>query len=103
MARESFFRKQQPLAIERVAVEKLNAMLIVSEGSTRHPALTQGDEEAADLVLAQPVVAGREVGVLRVEAPGMAPVEVPLVTAGNAERLGALQRMIVAARHLILG
>jgi serine-type D-Ala-D-Ala carboxypeptidase (penicillin-binding protein 5/6) len=53
--------------------------------------------------LTAPVIAGREVGVLRIEAPGMSPVEVPLVTAGNAERLGALQRMIVAARRLILG
>ena len=53
--------------------------------------------------LTAPVVAGREVGTLRIEAPGMAPVEVPLVTAGNAERLGALQRMFVAARRLILG
>jgi D-alanyl-D-alanine carboxypeptidase (penicillin-binding protein 5/6) len=53
--------------------------------------------------LTAPVVPGREVGMLHIEAPGMAPVEVPLVTAGNAERLGALRRMIVAARHLILG
>ena len=53
--------------------------------------------------LSAPLKAGSEVGTLRIEAPGMAPVQVPLVTAGGAERLGALQRMFVAARRLILG
>jgi len=53
--------------------------------------------------LPAPIVAGSEVGMLRIEAPGMSPVEVPLVTAGHAERLGAFRRMILAARHLILG
>src|ERR1051325_8498053 len=48
-----FFREQRPPAVERVAVEKLNAMLIVLEGSTRDPAVTQGDQVGPNLFLAQ--------------------------------------------------
>ena len=53
--------------------------------------------------LPAPLTAGSEVGMLRIEAPGMAPVQVPLVTVAGAERLDALHRMFIAARRLILG
>jgi serine-type D-Ala-D-Ala carboxypeptidase (penicillin-binding protein 5/6) len=53
--------------------------------------------------LSAPLAAGQQVGVLRIEAPGMAPVEVPLVAAASVERLGAFSRMITAAKYLILG
>ncbi len=53
--------------------------------------------------LPAPLAAGQQVGLLRIEAPGMQPVEVPLVTAGAVERLGAFSRMITAAKYLILG
>jgi D-alanyl-D-alanine carboxypeptidase (penicillin-binding protein 5/6) len=50
-----------------------------------------------------PVEAGRQVGTLRIEAPGMAPLEVPLVTAGEAARLGTFHRILVAAGRLVGG
>jgi hypothetical protein len=43
------------------------------------------------------------VGKLRIEVPGMSPMEVPLIAAGTAERLGTFARIMAAARHLILG
>lgn len=51
--------------------------------------------------LAAPIAAGQQVGVLRLEAPGMAPMEVPLVTTSAVEKLGAFGRMIAAAKYLI--
>jgi serine-type D-Ala-D-Ala carboxypeptidase (penicillin-binding protein 5/6) len=51
--------------------------------------------------LAAPLAAGQQVGTLRLEAPGMAPMEVPLVTTVAVERLGAFGRMIAAAEYLI--
>jgi len=53
--------------------------------------------------LPAPVVAGQTVGRLRIEAPGMTAVEVPLVTVGAARQLGAFARIMAAARHLIRG
>jgi D-alanyl-D-alanine carboxypeptidase (penicillin-binding protein 5/6) len=53
--------------------------------------------------LPAPVEAGRQVGTLRIEAPGMAPLEVPLVTAGEAARLGTFHRILVAAGRLVGG
>ncbi len=53
--------------------------------------------------LAAPLAAGEEIGKLRLEAPGMAPTEVPLVAISPVPRLGAFGRMIAAARYLILG
>ena len=51
--------------------------------------------------LAAPLAAGQQVGTLRLEAPGMAPMEVPMVTTSAVERLGAFGRMIAAAKYLI--
>jgi serine-type D-Ala-D-Ala carboxypeptidase (penicillin-binding protein 5/6) len=51
--------------------------------------------------LAAPVPAGQQVGLLRLEAPGMAPMEVPLVTTSAVDKLGAFGRMIAAAKYLI--
>jgi len=53
--------------------------------------------------LPAPLAAGQEVGKLRIEAPGMAPVEVPLVAAAAVDRLGAFSRMIAAAKYFIQG
>ncbi len=53
--------------------------------------------------LPAPVASGREVGKLRIEAPGMAPIEVPLITVGTAQPLGTVDRILAAARHLIRG
>jgi D-alanyl-D-alanine carboxypeptidase (penicillin-binding protein 5/6) len=53
--------------------------------------------------LPAPVVAGTTVGKLRIEAPGMAPMEVPLITAGAVPLLGTFDRIMAAARHLIRG
>lgn len=53
--------------------------------------------------LPAPITAGSEVGKLRIQAPGMAPVEVPLITVGSTQSLGAIGRILAAARHLIHG
>ena len=53
--------------------------------------------------LPAPVAAGQMVGKLRIEAPGMSPVEVPLITVGTAQALGTFDRILAAARHLIHG
>ena len=53
--------------------------------------------------LAAPVVAGQVVGKLRLELPGMAPTEVPLIATSSVEHLGAFGNMIVAAKYLIWG
>jgi D-alanyl-D-alanine carboxypeptidase (penicillin-binding protein 5/6) len=53
--------------------------------------------------LPAPVTAGQTVGKLRIEAPGLAPMEVPLIAVGGVEPLGPFGRIIAAARHLILG
>jgi D-alanyl-D-alanine carboxypeptidase (penicillin-binding protein 5/6) len=53
--------------------------------------------------LAAPVAPGQTVGKLRVEVPGMNPVEVPLVTAGSVQQLGTFARIMAAARYLIHG
>jgi D-alanyl-D-alanine carboxypeptidase (penicillin-binding protein 5/6) len=54
-----------------------------------------------DAPLAAPLAAGQQVGTLRLEAPGMVPMEVPMVTTSGVERLGAFGRMIAAAKYLI--
>ncbi|HSY87520.1 MAG TPA: D-alanyl-D-alanine carboxypeptidase family protein [Verrucomicrobiae bacterium] len=53
--------------------------------------------------LAAPLAAGQEVGKLHIVAPGMAPVDVPLVTTVAVERLGAFGRMLAAAKYLLRG
>ena len=53
--------------------------------------------------LPAPVAAGQAVGKLRIEAPGMSPIEVPLITVGTAQPLGTFERIMAAARHLIRG
>jgi serine-type D-Ala-D-Ala carboxypeptidase (penicillin-binding protein 5/6) len=50
-----------------------------------------------------PLDAGQEVGKLRIEAPGMPPVEVPLVAATSVDRLGPFGRMFAAAAYFIGG
>jgi D-alanyl-D-alanine carboxypeptidase (penicillin-binding protein 5/6) len=53
--------------------------------------------------LAAPVAAGQQVGTLRIEAPGIHAIDVPLVTAGSAERLGTVDRILAAALHFLRG
>jgi D-alanyl-D-alanine carboxypeptidase (penicillin-binding protein 5/6) len=53
--------------------------------------------------LPAPVAAGQTVGKLRVEVPGMTPVEVPLITVGAVPQLGTFDRIMAAARYLIHG
>jgi D-alanyl-D-alanine carboxypeptidase (penicillin-binding protein 5/6) len=53
--------------------------------------------------LAAPLAAGQEVGKLHIVAPGMTPVDVPLVTTVAVERLGAFGRMLAAAKYLLRG
>jgi D-alanyl-D-alanine carboxypeptidase (penicillin-binding protein 5/6) len=53
--------------------------------------------------LPAPVATGQTVGKLRIEVPGMSPVEVPLVTVGAVQQLGTFDRIMAAARYLIHG
>jgi D-alanyl-D-alanine carboxypeptidase (penicillin-binding protein 5/6) len=53
--------------------------------------------------LAAPIAEGQVVGKLRLEAPGVAPTEVPLIAISGVEHLGAFDSMIAAAEHLIWG
>jgi D-alanyl-D-alanine carboxypeptidase (penicillin-binding protein 5/6) len=53
--------------------------------------------------LAAPIAAGQVVGKLRLEAPGVAPHEVPLIAISGVQHLGAFDSMIAAAEHLIWG
>ena len=53
--------------------------------------------------LAAPIAAGQVVGKLRLEAPGVASTEVPLIAISGVEHLGAFDSMIAAAEHLIWG
>ena len=52
-AGEFFFLKQRPVAIQRPAVEELDAAVIGAERAERDPALTQPKQVAPYLVLAQ--------------------------------------------------
>ena len=53
--------------------------------------------------LAAPIAVGQVVGKLRLEAPGVRPMEVPLIATSGVEHLGAFGSMIAAAEHLIWG
>ena len=50
-----------------------------------------------------PIVAGERVGQAVVSAPGMAPITVPLVAAGDVARAGLLERATSRLNNLILG
>src|SRR5271168_1176885 len=52
-AGEFFFLKQRPVAIQRPAIEELDAALIGPERAERDPALTQTEQVAPYLFLAQ--------------------------------------------------
>jgi D-alanyl-D-alanine carboxypeptidase (penicillin-binding protein 5/6) len=58
-------------------------------------------ELAYDAPLAAPVAAGAPAGTLTITRPGLAPVEVPLVTASAVAKAGFLPRLRVAAGVLI--
>jgi len=53
--------------------------------------------------VAAPVAAGQEIGKLRVTAPNMQSIEVPLVAQQSVERLGFLSRIGAAAQYLVFG
>jgi D-alanyl-D-alanine carboxypeptidase (penicillin-binding protein 5/6) len=50
-----------------------------------------------------PIVQGQEMGRVEITAPGLAPITVPLVAAGNVARAGALGRATSALGYLIWG
>ncbi len=53
--------------------------------------------------LPAPVSKGDAVGILRIEAEGMPPMEIPLVAGADVERIGMLGRLGANLRHLFLG
>ncbi len=53
--------------------------------------------------IAAPVKAGQEVGKVVVTAPGMTPVEVPMVAGADVEKLGFAGRMSTAFKRIIWG
>ena len=50
-----------------------------------------------------PIGKGDRIGTLRVEAPGLEPVERPLVAGRHVERLGPARRVITALGYLLWG
>jgi serine-type D-Ala-D-Ala carboxypeptidase (penicillin-binding protein 5/6) len=56
---------------------------------------------AYDKPVPAPIKKGDKVGKLVVTAPEMAPAEVPLVAAGNVDRMGPVGRIAMVAAHLI--
>lgn len=56
-----------------------------------------------DQPIPAPVQAGARIGTLKVSAPGMDPVEKPLVAAETVDRLGLLGRITAAAKYLFWG
>ncbi len=50
-----------------------------------------------------PIKAGMEVGKIVVTAPGMAPVEMPLVATADVEKLGFIGRMAAAFQRIVWG
>jgi D-alanyl-D-alanine carboxypeptidase (penicillin-binding protein 5/6) len=50
-----------------------------------------------------PVVAGQPIAEMRIEAPGAAPLDVPLVAANGVDRLGTFGRLSAALKYLLWG
>ena len=53
-----------------------------------------------DQPIAAPILAGQKVATLRVSAPGMDPIETPLLAAEAVDRLGFTGRIVAAAKYL---
>lgn len=53
--------------------------------------------------VAAPIAKGSRVATLKVSAPGLKPMELPLVAAGDVPQLGLFGRMGAAARHMVSG
>jgi D-alanyl-D-alanine carboxypeptidase (penicillin-binding protein 5/6) len=53
--------------------------------------------------IAAPVVAGQPIAEMRIEAPGAAPLDVPLVAANGVDRLGTFGRLSAAFKYLLWG
>lgn len=53
--------------------------------------------------IATPVAKGTPVGTLRVTAPGLTPIERPLVAGADVERLGVVGRLVAAVEYLVFG
>jgi len=51
--------------------------------------------------LAAPLAAGQEVGVISIEAPGLRPVELPVVTARAVDEAGLFGRMVEGVKSLL--
>jgi D-alanyl-D-alanine carboxypeptidase (penicillin-binding protein 5/6) len=56
---------------------------------------------AYDGPIPAPVTEGDRLAVLKVSAPGVETVEVPLVAGASVEKLGFLGRLVAALKHLI--
>lgn len=56
-----------------------------------------------DQPIPAPIKAGARIGTLKVTAPGMDPIEKPLVAATSVDRLGLAGRIVAAAKYLFWG
>ncbi len=56
-----------------------------------------------DQPIPAPVLAGTRIGTIKISAPGMDPVEKPLVAAETVDRLGLFGRITAAAKYLFWG
>jgi D-alanyl-D-alanine carboxypeptidase (penicillin-binding protein 5/6) len=78
---------------------KNDVVLMLPRSARRHLKATA----VFDGPLAAPISAGQVVGKLRLEAPGVQSMEVPLIAISGVEHLDTFDSMIAAAKHLIWG
>lgn len=53
--------------------------------------------------LEAPITKGQEVGIVRVTAPGLQPIEAPLVAAADVPRLGFFPSLVEKAKRMVVG
>ncbi len=85
--------KTVPLVIEKTMKITMPRM---AGTSIKRQAIYKGPLEA-------PITKGQQVGVVRVTAPGMQPIETPLVAAKDVARLGFFPSLLEKAKRLVVG
>lgn len=79
-------------------VEKTQKMTLprMADSQLKRQAIYNGPLEA-------PIAKGQKVGVVRITAPGMEPIETPLVAANDVARLGFFPGLLEKATRLVVG
>jgi D-alanyl-D-alanine carboxypeptidase (penicillin-binding protein 5/6) len=104
----TLFRKGEKVdSVEVWLGDKPKVDMVASESLTfTLPRAARRDMKVSvvmDQPIPAPVQAGARIGTIKVSAPGMDPVEKPLVAAETVDRLGLLGRITAAAKYLFWG